>query len=320
MAYATLNQVLSELKTEADLTNANSPEVLDDTAYIKNALTFTTKRIDMECQQEFAPRRMKKDFDSTSDQALDPYLNSVILTTPLLDVIQVKVADTVMTEWTPDLPYSDRLNYNYFLYPVHETPHYKLQSTGLYPFWSPFYFSPVAWWPQAAQQAIQVDGLWGYRSNYDTEAWEDSTATVLNSPTLTINGTSLAVADASLFSPGMWIRFTDGTTTPEDEIAEVTDTNPTSTPETVTIVRHQRGTTAKAHNTGTGIDIFIPEPNIQRACLRWTSYLVNRRAVYMKLQVSAGASGSITQVFPQDMPEEIKGILGLYQNFHFAKA
>ena len=262
---------------------------------------------------------MIKDFDSTTDQALDPYLNSVILTKPLLDVVQVKVADTVMTRWTPDLPYSDRINYNYFLYPVYETPHYKLQSTGLFPFWSPFYFSPVLFWPQAAQQAIQVDGLWGYRTNYDTEAWQDDGATVLNSPTLTLTGTVIEVTNASLFSPGMWLRFTDGATTAEDEMVEVTDINPIGTPQTVTVIRHQRGTTAKAHTAGTGINIFIPEPNIQRACLRWTSYLVNRRAVYMKMQINT-PNGSAVTVFPQDMPEEIRGILGLFVNFHFARA
>lgn len=319
MAYSTLARVESELKSLGS--NETAASVIDGKAYIvTEALEWVTKRIDQMTQQEYAPRREFRYFDATADMSLDPYLNSLILDKPLVDVATVQVADTTLTRWTPDLPYSDRVNYGYFLYPVRQTPYYKLQATKTFwPLFDPGLFSPIAWYPQAYQQAIAVDGLWCYRENYDTEAWLSSGQTVRNNP-LTISGTSLQLTSAADFSPGQWLRFADALLPVDDEIALITAVDNASMTKTATILRGQRGTTATAHEQGAAVDFWQTEPNIERACTRWAAYLYQRRAVYETLKVTMGASGSITSVFPQDCPEEMRGILGVYVNLHLARA
>lgn len=319
MAYSDLLKVSAELKTVGD--NDAAQSVIDGKAYVAAlALDWVTKRIDQMTQQEFAPRRELRYFDATSDMALDPYLNSVILDKPLVDVATVQVADTYLSQWTPDLPYSERVNYDYFLYPVRQTPYYKLQATKtFYPLFSPALFSVFAWFPQAYQQAIAVDGLWCYREKYSTEAWLRSDQTVRNNP-LTITGTSLQLTDASAFSPGQWFRFADALLAVDDEIALVQAVDTVSSPNVVTMARGQRGTTATAHLQGAPLDFWQAEPNIERCCTRWAAYLYQRRAVYETLRVTMGASGSITSVFPQDAPEEMLGILGEYVNIHLSRA
>lgn len=320
-AYATLAQAQSEAKVQESTVNGNAPEVIELDRYLLSALHFITKRIDQICQQEFAPRRSTRYFDLRPDMAVDVYLNSLVLDKPLLDVSAVKIADFLLTEWAPPFTYNQRTDFDYFLYPVNDTPHYKLQATKFLPNWSVFWYaSPFSWLPQATQQACSIDGLWGYRKYYDQEAWESSTQVVGNSPSLSATETVVDVTTASVFSPGMWIRFADQLNAADDEIAEVVDTNvPMGA---ITIARGGdagRGTTVIAHATDCPMDIFLPEPNIVRACLRWADYLYARRAVYETMKITAGGMGSVTQVFPQDIPEEAKGILGAYINWQFVR-
>lgn len=323
MSYADLSQAQAESKTQESTVNSNAPEVVALNAYLIAALRFITRRIDHICQQEFAPRRIVRYFDLRSDTSVDVYLNSLVLDKPLLDVSTVTIADSLLTEWSPPLTYAERVNYDYFLYPVNETPHYKLQATKFLPNWSVlWYAAPFSWFPQATQQACAIDGLWGYRKYYDQEAWENSEQTVLNSPELTTTNDVVQVTDASVFSPGMWFRFNDQLNAADDEIVEVVSVNGFTNPPTVTVERGGeggRGTTVTTHAAGCEIDIFIPEPNITRACLRWADYLYARRANFETTKLMAGQQGVIISTFPQDVPPEAQGILASYINWHLVR-
>ena len=318
MAYSTLDTVVAELKAQGNDPNVYS--VITGKQYVINALDWVTRRIDSMCQMEFAPRRQTRYFDATSDMALDPYLNSIILDKPLVDIVSCTVADTVLGLWTPNLGYQQRINYDYFLYPVNSTPYYKLQATKtFYPLFNPALFSVFAWFPQAYQQAVAVDGLWCYREYYSEQGYESSGQTVQDNP-LSSSATTLTVSSNAVFSPGQWFRFKDQAVDAVDEIALVTDVPMTST-NTLTIARGERGTTATSHAQNCEIDLWITEPNINRACTRWTAYLYQRRAVYETAKVITGGAGSsITLKFPLDAPEEIQGILANFINYHISKA
>lgn len=317
MAYSNLALVEAELKAQSDSPTAQ--QVIEGKAYIvAAALQWVSQRIDAICFQEFEPRYETYYFDATPDMNLDPYLNALTLDQPLLEARVVKIVDTVLTQWAPPLPQSERANYNFYTYPINTTPYWKLQATQTFALWLPFLFSPNTFAPQSFLQVISVEGIWGYRTHYPRNGWRLSGATVRNNP-LSDSAVTITLADdaaTDLFSPGMLLSFDDGT----DEMCALEAVTSNSPTFTLTVERGVRGTEGEQHVQGTPIRVWQPEPNIVRAATRWTAYLYQRRAVYESVSISVGTSGSISTGFPQDVPEEVAGILGNYVNYQFAKA
>lgn len=304
MTLATLADVESEIKGLPNQTNALSTEVINGKAYLLEALHFVDGRIRFFKHEEYAPRRQVRYFDAPPYIVLDPNLRCVILDRPLVDILSVQFADTVLTQWTPDQSFATRATTDFYLTPIGRTPYRLLYPTERYQTWTP----TSQYGSSSSQQVIKIDGLWCYRTYYDTDAWEDSEQTVRNNP-LSVSDRVLQVTDTRLFSPGMWLRFNDALVTADCEIAEIASIE---TPTSMTLLRSgaaARGTTVTAHDQDCEIDVFHPEPVAVRCAQRWAAYLYFRRNVYEQLKVTMGASGSVSQFFPQDIPEECKGIL-----------
>lgn len=304
MTLATLADVQSEIKGLPSQTNANAPEVLTGNDYLLEALHFVDNRITKIKHEEYAPRKQVRYFDAPPYIPLDPNLRCVILDRPLVETISVQYGDTALVQWTPDQSFAARASTDFYLTPVGRTPYRLLYPTERYQTWTPL----AQYGNISSQQVIRLDGLWCYRTYYADNAWIDSGQTVQNNP-LAVSGTDLQVVSTSSFSPGMWIRFKDASPTATCEIAEIA-VIPSATH--ITLLRGgaaARGTTPTQHSQNCEIDIFQPEPIVVRCAQRWAAYLYYRRNVYEQLKVTMGASGSVSQFFPQDVPEECQGIL-----------
>lgn len=304
MTYATLAQAIPDLKAENDIDTAL--EVIDGKAYLIQALKFITSRIDEECQQEFEPRYHTYRIDASS-QNVDWYENTLFLPQPLLVVDTVKVLDTELVEWN-GVTYSEQAGKDYYVYPLDDTPYWALQGLTS-SVWYPGTYNSA--YPAGGKQAISVTGWWAYRQ-YCGQAWKSSGDTVTGSA-INATVTSITVTNADgptydgttpRFSPGNLIRIGTEYISVEN-VDYVTNI--------LTVERGVRGTTAAAHDASTAIDVWIPDANINRAALRWAGYLYQRRGIYEAVRQSI--DGQYTVQFPQDVPEEVRGILfPKYQN------
>lgn len=304
MTLATIADIQSEIKGLPSQTNSNATEVITGNEFLFVVAHFVDDRITKLKHEEYAPRKQVRYFDAPPYIPLDPNLRCVILDRPLVETISVQYADTTLVQWTPDQTFAARASTDFYLTPVGRTPYRLLYPTERYQTWTPL----AQYGQSSSQQVIRMDALWCYRTYYATDAWLSSGLTVQNNP-LTVSGTALQVINSADLSPGMWIRFKDASPTAACEIAEIAAIASTTQ---VTLLRGgaaARGTTPTQHAQGCEIDIFQPEPIVVRCAQRWAAYLYNRRNVYEQLKVTMGASGSVSQFFPQDVPEECKGIL-----------
>lgn len=304
-SYATLAQAEADLKFDGLTTTAL--EVVSGKAYLIQALEFVSARIDQICGQGFAPFIETRPYDVTQ-RYIDRWRNQLILDRPLLEAIEVHVAGTLLTQWD-GLIYADRPNYDYMTYPHGATPATALQGLQNNLAWIPLL--NYGWSISAAMSAISVNAIWGFRTRYTEEGWLTSGATVQDNP-LSSSATTITVSSAAPFSPGQLLRIG----TEYISVSAVTD-NTSPTPDTLTVQRGVRGSTAAAHSQNAAIEIFQPEPNIVRATLRWANYLYQRRAVYEAVTINA--NNTYASVFPQDAPEEVWNILEQYINIQSAK-
>lgn len=303
-SYATLAQAEADLKFDG--LNPTAPTVESGQSYLINALEFASARIDEICGQYFAPFIETRPFDATQ-RYVAWYPNQLLLDRALLEATEVKVADQTLTQWD-GLVYADKFTSDYCLYPIGKSPALALQGLQNRATWLPLV--NYAWGPAAFMGAITVRGIWGYRHHYSSEGWLASGNTVQNDPDISASATTINIENSALFSPGMLIRVGDEFMS----VSAVTN----GTPDTLTVVRGVRGSTAAIHLKGAAIDIWYPEPNIVRACLRWANYLYQRRAVYEAVTINA--NNTYASVFPQDAPEEVWNILQQYINIQSARA
>lgn len=304
-SYATLAQSEADLKFDG--LTLTAPTVVSGQVYIIEALEFVSARIDAICGQEFAPRIETRPYDATQ-RYIDWWRNQLILDRPILEPIEVKVADQTLTLW--DGVYANKFSSDYTTYPIGMTPATALQGLTS---WQAWYNNLLAGYGYAGLVgAISVRAIWGYRTRYDEEGWLASGGTVQNDPSLSASGTSLTIANPDLFSPGMLLRIGD-----EYLSVSAVNDNTSPTPDTLTVVRGVRGSTAVVHLKDAVIEIWYPEPNIVRACLRWSNYLYQRRAVYEAVTINA--NNTYASVFPQDVPEEVMSILQQYINIQSAR-
>lgn len=310
MGLCTLADV--ELENKGIGQNQNAEPVLEGKAYIvSEAISWVTSRIETICNQPFAPIRLSDWYDAPPCIPADPSISgAVFLHLPLVDVAAFSYEDSSLVGWTPAMTFAQRAGLDYYLSPIGGRTPYKVAYLNAR--WQTF--SPLALFGGNSQQVIQIDGLWCARQNYSIQGWPNSQQTVQNSTSISATDNTLLVTSANAFSPGQWIRFHDAVNSADDEIALATETNTMANPNIVTILRGERNTTATTHLNGCEIDLWSPDPDINRAATLWCAYLYSRRAVFETLRVTMGASGSISQVFPKDAPEEVANILGKHMN------
>jgi len=314
MAYATLAQVQAENKI--DLTqNPLAPEIVAGNNYLISALEFVSKRIDQETQSTFEPLRTIRYFDADRDY-IDFYLNQLLLDRPLLEAIEVKVFDHLLRQW--DGQQSTFNNADYYVSRRNLSPYYTLQGIPYIQPWNPYLYGASLNFVQAYLQCISVDGIWCYREYYPQEGWKASGDSVQDVSGIDATQTVIMVGNVGgvqfnnqtpRFSPGQMISITTDLIT---EYMYVVDTDLEG--QSITVIRGVRGSTAATHAKDTAIKIWYPQPEIQRATLRWCAYLYQRRAVYEKVQLQMGQGGTYSVVFPQDIPEEVQNILELFRN------
>ncbi len=279
--YATLALARAEI---------NVPDEADTSgdAYLLEALRWIAERIDQRLGFSFAPWIETRYFNARGDQIDDDVL---YLDAPLLAA--ASVTDNAGATWTKDTHWR-------------EHPRGRLSTWAL----RAILGSGLAWedaWSGDWREAIAVAGTWGYRAGYPTEGWIGSADTLasgggLGSTTFTLTG-GPAGADtrgrAPRFSAGQLVKL-------DDEFCEILATDDTA--KTLTVRRAARGSTEGSHANGTAIAVWRPEPDIERATLRWASYLYKRRGMFEQTQYD----GVATVQFPTDATDEVEGILAAY--------
>jgi hypothetical protein len=158
--------------------------------------------------------------------------------------------------------------------------------------------------------AIEVDGIWGWRSDFSNSGFVDSGDTITDAGGINTTDTTITVADADgLDDFGYLPRFDVGQVLKiESEYLIITKIAYTTN--TLTVLRGQLGTTAAAHIQTTPINIWYVEPDIVEAVALAISYEIFRRGQFA--QVISGSLNST--IFPPDWPERALHILEEYRS------
>jgi hypothetical protein len=286
--YATLAQGRGAL-------NVTEDDRRDDDA-MKQALLFASSRFEDETDRVFAPVIKTRFFNSLGYHIDD--LKSVLgVDEPLLESSEVTInvnntgGGTVLVDGT-----------DYRDYPQDRTPLIGLRRL-LNQSWS---LSSSSDWIED----ISVTGIWGYRTNYPTEAWQLAADHVLDASGITANVTSVTVASVTgdddrglspQFSVGNLIRM--GT-----EFCYVTDVNDIA--KTLTLLRHVNGSSPASHAINTAIDVWVPEETVTAAVARWAAYLYQRRGAF---EVVTFAGQTVIK-FPSDIPEDIESVIEIFRD------
>lgn len=284
---ATLPQVRAEMKIEADDSTAD--------AYILQALSFVSERINNSTRMLYLPKFKQYKFDSIG-QGIDDFYLTIDLGRPLLSTTQVLDANGN----------SLILNTDYTLRPQ-DSPYWQLQRTKyLFGWIYGIPFIPYNW-----RNNISVTGVWGYRTNYEWEGWVNTNDSVQDTTVVT-GGTGMTATqttmkinsssgyDANYNAP----RFNVGNFLQVDtEFMVVQAVNS----QQLTIQRGVNGSTAAIHLTNVPIFTWSVQPEINRAAMRWAGYLFARRADFEN--VKSDLTQGKTVIFPTDMPSEVEKIL-----------
>ncbi|HML22093.1 MAG TPA: hypothetical protein PKD09_10605 [Aggregatilinea sp.] len=281
--YASLAQARAEIRVEADDTSGDG--------YMRRALEHVSARIDQIVGFSFEPQLETRTYD-----ALGPHIedlrNLMHLDGPLLALTSLTVDGEVI-------------------------PDGEVMRLPLRPEYGPSPYGSLGYTQASGRSfaravtgdwrgAIQVDGLWGYRHPRYTDAWEDSLDALADD--LTASDRSLSVDDADgetldgetgRFSPGQLLRL-------DDELLRVLAVD--SETDTVRVRRGVNGTEAAAHTSGTAIDVWIPDPVVNRAAIRWAALLYARRGAFEEIQID----GVVRVMFPKDAPPETTNALEPY--------
>lgn len=160
------------------------------------------------------------------------------------------------------------------------------------------------------REAIEISGIWGYRTRFATEGFIDSDDSVNNPTEIDASQTNLIVNDAkSANTIGFAPRFDVGQVLRiESEYLIVTAISYTTN--TITVLRGQLGTTAAIHANETQIDVFMVEEPIVEAAALIAAYEIERYGHFSNITREAGFTVS---EFPATWPERAIEILRRYQ-------
>ncbi len=287
--YCTLDQALAETRAKAGYESPDDNAL----AYIKQAITHVSARIDRETRATFWPDIRTEYYDARGSHLID-YRLLELIKMPFLSITTLKdgLGNTLVE------------GVDYHTWPRGETPIAALRliaATGRS--WALY---STDW-----RDAISVSGIAGYHERY-SEAWLASGDSVQNVAGITAADTSLTVNNASgtdgygfvpRFSPGNLLRL-------ESEFMEVL----TVSVNVLAVRRGVNGSTKAAHAPATPIDVWQVEPSIQRAALRWVGYLFQRRGAFEQTSYD----GIATVTFPKDAPGEVQAILDQYRKVRWS--
>lgn len=184
-------------------------------------------------------------------------------------------------------------------YPQSEYPRYKIQLniSGGY----------VFLFNSTYQQAISVNGLWGYPSDENTGRYSVSTsATVQNTTSQNATTTSLLTQTGNFYAGQMVLIGTEF-----ELIQSVTIGTPN---DTLTVVRGACGSTAAAHLNGVAINQVLYHPAIVRAAARLLAWNYNLRN--SPLFGTSSISGMGQVITPLAIPADIMDDLMAFRRGH----
>jgi hypothetical protein len=165
------------------------------------------------------------------------------------------------------------------------------------------------------QKSVRLDGLWGYREEYDeNEGWVDSRGTLTN--TVTSAQTLLSVSASQGYnSKGFAPRFLEGQTWRlGNELVSVLEFE---TPNTARVLRGINGTTATSHASGVTLQTWQPEPDVEEATLRLSAFTYEKSKSPYTGRVAIPNMNIIE--IPESWPADVKVILDRYRKYAINK-
>jgi hypothetical protein len=283
ISYATL----TEVKTQWETNNANVATVTD--SKLGNYARRATEKVNLITRKDFAPYIDTEYIDRRSDE-VDNAWRTVDLPREMMSLTSVTLADGTALVIDTDVRGLPRAH----------TPILQLQLLKS---------ATVNWSDSSSDNDdITITGVWGHRSYYASEAWQLS-GDAVSTDQVTTTATTIKVTDADgtnyvgdtpRFDIGQMIKI-------DDEFMAVTDTDTTSSPNTITVIRAIRGSTAATHEVAAEISVFVPEPAIVRATqliafFDWGRRGERTRATFDGVSVIAGI----------EVPDEVAQILSRY--------
>lgn len=278
--YATLNEAKAELK-------ANTTT---DDAKLTGVVRAASARIDLLMHSRrpfFMPWNEQREF-VVSPWAINSYENLFYFNGSLLSMSAVTHGSTVLVIgtdadiWTP------------LASPAHAL---RLLQAG-------------ANWYTYCTDTLQpsrllVTGVWGFHRDY-ADAW--LSVDTLQAAIVTAGATTLTVADVDGLdaynrTPRIGVGNLLRIDTEYMEVVKVdTATN------IVTVRRAANGSTAAAHNNGTGVDVWQVEEEIKYATARFAALLYARQGAFETVTVTDLG----TTAFPSDLLAMVKGVVANY--------
>ncbi len=271
--YANLAQVLGEIEVDS---STDPPTTSERNWIVDTVLPHVSERIEQLTSKEYAPRLRVRKFDAFGDHIDDLYNALMFTQTPLLEVEGLTVGGTT-------------LDAEDYLWLDDDSPYWRI---GL------AVNAPVEWATYDAdwRRSIELEGVWGYRTDYPLQGWRLSGTSVNDNP-LNSSATTVTAVNGAFFSPGDMIRM-------DDEwclVGNVSSNN-------LTVERGVRGSTAASHTQGTAIHIWSAQPQIVRAALRWAAFLYRNRGNFSVRKFDA-LGGTVVEQLPADAPQEVQNIL-----------
>lgn len=248
----------------------------------------------------FMPLVQTHKFDAKDNDQILNLANALKLDGPVMELTTVTLGDATTPTIGTDVV--GRPNY--------VTPITELQLLNLAQHWTRY----TSQW----RQAIQIEAIWGHRSNFATEGFISSGDTIQDSPSISATDTEITVADAKgknnwNFSPrfdvGQLIRVT---TDDEDEYMVVTAVDYEA--DKLTVIRGQRGTTAAIHLQNLAIDVFQPETDIVKACAEAVAFEYANLLKFETVQVSAIGGAVQATITPELWPASVISTLVSFRN------
>jgi hypothetical protein len=283
ISYATL----TEVKTQWETNNESSATVTD--SRMANYARTATEKVNLITRKEFAPYTDTEYIDRRGDE-VDNAWRTVDLPRELMSLTSVTLADGTSLVIDTDVRGLPRGH----------TPILQLQLLKS---------STASWSDSSADNDhITIVGEWGHRTYYATEAWQLS-GDAVSTDQVTTSATTIKVTDADgtnyigdtpRFDIGQMIKI-------DSEFMAVTDTDTTSSPNTITVIRAIRGSTAATHEVAAAISVFVPEPAIKRATQLIAFFDWARRG-----DKTRATFDGVTTIANIEVPNEVAEILSRY--------
>ncbi len=267
-AYATL----TDYKNYVTARNQTPSTGDTDDDVIEMLLDAASRYIDNETQRIFYPMVQTRYFDVPEGRELD-------VDEDLLEVLSI-------TNGGASLASSE-----YNLVPRNYSPAYGIKITDV---------SSYAWTSNAAgsmEQAIVVNGVWGYHDKY-SQAWGNS---ITITEDLDTSETAVDVSSHTIFSAGHIIRI-------DNELMLIT-----GVASSITVVRGWNGSTAVAHSNGTSIEIWHAMHGAKQACLEIAQATYHRRfGKSLSNTETVTAAGVV--LTPRDIPRSAAAFISTFRD------